>query len=216
MTHHQTEDDRIDQFMETVREALSSDRTLSPGLTEEMVSEMRTHVLALYDAYLELNYTPTEAVTLTLAKFGSVNQAVGRRIPSKESRRAVAAMIHAIVGIVCFSVAPMMLETALTDFGFAPMIYGGLAGFLISGRAIRTLSKPKIFAIKVALGASWAYLTYGFLLVSRSAITLEECFLKGAIMAGIFLILGFVSRWSWQDSEKFAEPKPDQKKAISR
>jgi hypothetical protein len=46
--------------------------------------------------------------------------------------------------------------------------------------------------------------------------TLEECFLKGAIMAGIFLILGFVSRWSWQESERFAETKPDQNKAISR
>jgi hypothetical protein len=215
MTHHHPEDDRIDQFMETVREALASDRTLPSGVTEEMVAEMRTHILSLYDAYLELNYTPEEAVTLTLAKFGSVNQAIGRRIPTKESRRA-AAVIHAIVGIVSFSVAPMMLETALTDFGFAPMIYGGLAGFLISGRAIRTLSKPKIFAIKVALGASLAYLTYGFLLVSRSAITLEECFLKGGIMAGIFLILGFVSRWSWQESERFAENKPDQRKAISR
>jgi hypothetical protein len=215
MTHHQTEDDRIDQFMETVRQALSSDRTLSPGLTEEMVSEMRTHILSLYDAYLELNYTPTEAVTLTLAKFGSVNQAVGRRIPGKGSRRAVAAMIHTIVGIVSFSVAPMMLETALGYFGFAPMIFGGIAGFLISRQAIRSQSKAGTFAIKVSVGASLAYLAHGLLLVSRTAMTLEECLFRGGIMVVIFLILGFVSRWSWQETEKFAENKPDQNKAIS-
>jgi hypothetical protein len=216
MDNLHSEDDRIDQFMETVREAFTSDRTLPPDLTEEMVSEMRTHILALYDAYLELDYTPEQAVTLTLAKFGSVDRVVGRRGPSKESRRAAAAMIHAVVGIVTFSVAPMMLETALSDFGFAPMIYGGLAGFLISGRAIRSHSKARTFAMKVAVAASLAYLAYGFLLVSRSAMTLEECFVRGGIMAGIFLILGFVTRWSWLESERFADNKPSQSKAVSR
>ena len=208
-----SEDDRITQFMETVREAFASERAVSPDLTEEMVSEIRAHILALYNAYLELNYTPEEAVTLTFAKFGNVNQAVGRRIPSKESRRA-AAMIHAVMGIVAFSVAPMTLETS-GDFSLGPMIFGGLAGFLVSRQAIRSRSKVGTFAMKVAVGASLAYLAHGIILVSRTAITLEECFFRWVIMAAIFLILGFVSRWSWLESEKFADSKLDRSKAIS-
>jgi len=216
MVNLHSEDDRIAQFMETVRGALAKERTLTPDVTEEMVSEMRAHILAIYDAYLELDFTPEEAVTLTLAKFGSADRAVGRRGPSTESRRAAAALIHGLVGIVAFSVAPMTLETALGDFGFAPMIYGGLAGCLISGRAIRSMSKAKTFAMKVSLGASLVYLTYGFLMVSRSAMTLEECFLRVGIMAAIFLILGFVLRWSWLESEKFAGSKPGIDRSIVR
>jgi hypothetical protein len=202
MVNLHSEDDRIAQFMETVREALASDRSFAPDLTEEMVSEMRCHILALYDAYLEVGYSSEEAVTLTLAKFGTADRAVGRRTTRKISRPAIVTMLHAVVGIVSFAVAPMTLENPSGDFSLAPMILGGLAGFFISQLAIRSKTRATHFAMKVAAATSLGYLGYGLLMVSQSGMQPQECLLRVAILAPTFLILGFVLRWSWLEQNK--------------
>ncbi len=217
MVNLHSEDERIAQFMDTVPEALAGERGLSPELTHEMITEMQTHILALYDAYLELDYSPEEAVTLTLAKFGSADRAVGRRRSNRVSRRAAAAaaMMHIVVGIVAFSVAPMTLETS-GDFSLIPMIFGGFAGYFISRQSIRSENSTTIFALKVAVGSSMGYLSYGLSMVSRSAITLDECLLRTALMAATFLVLGFALRWSWLESKKFAEINQRKGTAIAQ
>jgi hypothetical protein len=86
MSVNRNENEQIERYIEQLRERVASRSQRFSTSTEEDIAEVRAHLMALYNAYLELDYSEEEAASLTLSKFGKAEVVFETRGLSPQAR----------------------------------------------------------------------------------------------------------------------------------
>jgi len=202
MSDYRKENQQIEGYIEQLREKFASrDQRCSTSI-EEDIAEVRAHLIAMYDAYLELNYSPEEAATLTLTKFGKAEVVFETRGLSPQARNNVAVLVHLTVGAIVGAVASVNLVTSILDSGLSAMPYGAIIGVFVAWWVQQTRRSPLQFASCVALACSGAYGPFGLWQISQHALPQAEFGQTWGLVTLFCFVVAFIQRWSWLVSMK--------------
>ena len=202
MNVYLNENQQIEGYIEQLRKKFASrDQRFSTSI-EEDIADVRAHLMAMYDAYLELNYSPEEAATLTLTKFGKAEVVFETRGLSPQTRNNVAVLVHLTVGAIVGAVASVNLVTSILDSGLSAMPYGAIIGVFVAWWVQQTRRSPLHVGALVAIAGSGAYVPFGLWQISQHALPQAEFGQTWGLVTLFCFLVAFIQRWSWLVSMK--------------
>jgi hypothetical protein len=197
MSDYRRENQQIEGYIKQLREKFVSRGQRFSTSIEEDIAEVRAHLMAMYDAYLELNYSPEEAATLTLTKFGKAEVVFESRGLSPQARNSVAVFVHLTVGAIVGAVASVNLVTSILDSGLSAMPYGAIIGVFVAWWVQQTRRSPLHFGALVAIAGSGAYVPFGLWQISQHALPQAEFGQTWGFVTLFCFLVAFIQRWSW-------------------